>query len=368
MKKAISNMGDEEKKVGPIYGQQPSQYNNDFQVEGTHINYDKQPIKNNNTDSDETYINFSKQTTIPQNNNTDSDETLDDLRSQRGYIENNTNTPVPEAPAPESPASETQTVTSPKFSNLGDVNDFINERVKHYRSLQESDEDRKKRERREKRQKIMANIGDILGSMHKAYSYSRGVQPMQIENMSERMQARFDKAKAARDANEDRLYGYLSQELALENQQRQMDMQEKAFELKQKQDERAEKKEERETNLANARIGLINAQAAKNEEMAFYYAAKLKYLEMGFPMEQAMKQARIDTEKAKQAKYRHDANRPYPNRRGNSDEYVTITETETEDDGNGKKKTTTTRSRRKRSGGGSKKSSGGGYASGLSLK
>lgn len=337
-------MGDEEKKVGPIYGQQPSQYNNDFQVEGTYINYDKQPIKNNNTDSDETYINFGKQPTISQN----------------------TNTSASEAPTPEAPAPETQTVTSPRFSNLGDVNDFINERVKHYRSLQESDEDRKKRERREKRQKIMANIGDILGSMHKAYSYSRGVQPMQIENMSERMQARFDKAKAARDANEDRLYGYLSQELALENQQRQMDMQEKAFELKQKQDERAEKKEERETNLANARIALINAQAANKDEMTAYYTAKIKYLEMGFPLEQAMKQARIDTEKAKQAKFIHDAKRPYSNRRGNSGEYVTVTETE--ENGQVTKRTTTTKKRKRSSGGGSKKSSGGFDASGLSLK
>ena len=361
-------MGDEEKKVGPIYGQQPSQYNNDLQVEGTYINYDKQPIKNNNTDSDETYINFSKQTTIPQNINTDNDETLNDWRSQRGYIENNTNTPAPEAPTPEAPAPETQTVTSPRFSNLGDVNDFINERVKHYRSLQESDEDRKKRERREKRQKIMANIGDILGSMHNAYSHARGVQPMQIGNMSERMQARFDKAKAARDANEDRLYGYLSQELALENQQRQMEMQEKAFELKQKQDERADKKEERETNLANARIGLMNAQAEKNEEMTAYYTAKIKYLYEGLPLELAHKQAKTDAENAKAAKYRHDANRPYSTRRGNSGEYVTITETETEDNGDGKKRTTTTRRRKRSSGSGSKKSSGGGYASGLSLK
>lgn len=336
-------MGDEEKKVGPIYGQQPSQYNNDFQVEGTYINYNKQP-------------------TIPQNTNTDSNETLNAWRSQRGYIENNTYTPVPEAPAPEAQ----KTVTSPRFSSIGDVNDFINERVKHYRSLQESDEDRKKRERREKRQKIMANIGDILGSMHNAYSYARGVQPMQIGNMSERMQARFDKAKAARDANEDRLYGYLSQELALENQQRQMDMQEKAFELKQKQDERADKKEERETNLANARIGLMNAQAVKDEEMAAYYTAKIKYLYEGLPLELAHKQAQTDAENAKAAKYRHDAKRPYPTHRGNSGEYVTITETETEDNGDGKKRTTTTR-RRKRSSGSGRKSSGN-WASNFSLK
>lgn len=319
-------MGDEDKNVGPIYGQQPSQYNNDSQVEGT-------------------YKNFGKQTTIPQN----------------------TNTPVPEAPAP-----ETQTVTSPRFSNLGDVNDFLNERVKYYKSLQETDEEKKKRERREKRQRIMANIGDILGSMHKAYSHARGVQPMQIENISERMQARFDKAKAARDANEERLYGYLSQQQSMENQQRQMEMQEKSFELKQKQEERAANKEERETNLTNARIGLINAQTAKNEEMTAYYTAKIKYLSEGMPLEIAEKQANIDAKRAMEAKYRHDANRPYSTYGGNSDEYETVTEIEKEDPvwGKSTEKRTTTKKKKGRSGSSSKssKKSSGNWAAGLSLK
>lgn len=72
----------------------------------------------------------------------------------------------------------------------------------------ETEEERKKRERHEKRTKSLAAIADILGSMHKAYSYQRGVAPMDLPNMTEKAQARFDKAKAERDKDRDRYLNY----------------------------------------------------------------------------------------------------------------------------------------------------------------
>ena len=91
---------------------------------------------------------------------------------------------------------------------IGDVEDFLRGRIEYYKSLEESEEDRQKREKRERRYKNLAAIGDILGSFHKAYSHSRGVDAMELPSISERAQQRIDKARLEREKNADRLMNY----------------------------------------------------------------------------------------------------------------------------------------------------------------
>ena len=74
---------------------------------------------------------------------------------------------------------------------------------------EETKEEREKRERREKRQKTLAGIADALGSFHRAYSYGRGVQPMDLpQSVSAKAQERIDKAKALREKQREQMLNY----------------------------------------------------------------------------------------------------------------------------------------------------------------
>ena len=68
----------------------------------------------------------------------------------------------------------------------------------------ETPEQAKKRERRERQLKFLGGLTDSLGAMHRAYAYSRGVEPMKIPVVSEKVRARIEKAKADRDRERDR--------------------------------------------------------------------------------------------------------------------------------------------------------------------
>lgn len=91
-------------------------------------------------------------------------------------------------------------------SSLDDVYGFIQDRINEYKP--ESEADRKLREKREKRDMFLANIADVLGSMHKSYSYQRGVKPMDLADVSAKTRERIDKAKAERQKDNDRMLNY----------------------------------------------------------------------------------------------------------------------------------------------------------------
>lgn len=100
-------------------------------------------------------------------------------------------------------AQETGSVESP-YGRAFDI-------LRSYMSAlnEETDEERKKRERREKRQKTLAGIADALGSFHRAYSYGRGVQPMDLpQSVSAKTQERIDKAKALREKQREQMLNY----------------------------------------------------------------------------------------------------------------------------------------------------------------
>ena len=201
-------------------------------------------------------------------------------------------------------------------TTIGDVEDFLKGRIEHYKSLEESEEDRQKREKRERRYKSLAAIGDILGSFHKAYSHARGVEAMDLPNISEKAQERIDKARLEREKNADRLMNYVITLDKLNSSKAQSEYQQKSLDIKQQQQDRLDKQEETNRNSAEAKVKSYEAQSNKNDEQAAYWKTKAELLERGWPQEQAEQAARIEERKAKAAKYSHDANAPYKSSSG----------------------------------------------------
>jgi hypothetical protein len=100
----------------------------------------------------------------------------------------------------------TTTTVSPyepfKGDNLGDLADYIEK--ERDRVKPETDEEREKREKREKRLDFLSRLRDGLSTFHTAYSYARGVKPMDLTMMSPRARELFEKAKRERDKDADR--------------------------------------------------------------------------------------------------------------------------------------------------------------------
>lgn len=192
-------------------------------------------------------------------------------------------------------------------TTIGDVEDFLKGRIEYYKSLEESEEDRQKREKRERRYRNLAAIGDILGSFHKAYSHSRGVEAMELPSISEKAQERIDKARLEREKNADRLMNYVITLDKLNSSKAQNDYQQKSLDIKQQQQDRLDKQEETNRNIAEAKVKYYEAQSNKNDEQAAYWKTKAELLERGWPQEQAEQAARIEERKARAAKYSHDA-------------------------------------------------------------
>ena len=216
-------------------------------------------------------------------------------------------------PTPSSLKSKPYTNPDETFhgTTIGDVEDFLRGRIEHYKSLEESEEDRLKREKRERRYKNLAAIGDILGSFHKAYSHARGIEAMELPSISEKAQERIDKARQEREKNADRLMNYVITLDKLNSSKAQSDYQQKELAIRQQQQDRLDKQEEINRSIAEAKVKYYEAQSNKNDEQAAYWKTKAELLEQGWPQEQAEQAARIEERKARAAKYNHDANAPY---------------------------------------------------------
>lgn len=88
--------------------------------------------------------------------------------------------------------------TAPK--TLYDVNQRMVEAM--YKDKRPTPEQLEEERKRNKRNAILASIGDGLAAFHKAYSYGRGVKPMELENLSDKMYNRLEKIRKEREANE----------------------------------------------------------------------------------------------------------------------------------------------------------------------
>lgn len=96
------------------------------------------------------------------------------------------------------------------------MDDWLSELEAERAKNLETDEDRRKRERREQRDLRWARIADVLGAVHRAYSYGRGIEPNRsvAENMTAKTRERFERAQKQRDA---RRAAYYQNRIALEN-------------------------------------------------------------------------------------------------------------------------------------------------------
>lgn len=90
--------------------------------------------------------------------------------------------------------------------NYEEVENFLNRQIHDYKP--ETSEETEKRERSEKQLGFLARVADGLGTFHSAYSHARGVKPMDMPKMSAKATERYERARAAREADKDRYFNY----------------------------------------------------------------------------------------------------------------------------------------------------------------
>ena len=104
----------------------------------------------------------------------------------------------------------TATVTSPyaqfKGNNYAELEEFLRGQMDAIKP--ETKEEREKREKREKRIGFLARLAEGLGTFHTAFSHARGIKAMDMPKMSAKAKELFEKAKAQRDKDNDRLVNY----------------------------------------------------------------------------------------------------------------------------------------------------------------
>ena len=109
-----------------------------------------------------------------------------------------------------SSTTTTTTVTSPyaqfKGNNYAELEEFLRGQMDAIKP--ETKEEREKREKREKRIGFLARLAEGLGTFHTAFSHARGIKAMDMPKMSAKAKELFEKAKAQRDKDNDRLVNY----------------------------------------------------------------------------------------------------------------------------------------------------------------
>jgi hypothetical protein len=187
-------------------------------------------------------------------------------------------------------ASPVKDTTEPfTGSSYDDVTKYLERQLSEYRQLEETDEDRKKRERREGRQRRLAAIGDILGSMHRAYSHARGVEPIRAANVSDKVQARIDRARAERDRISDRVISLSAALDRLNRSRDEADYRKRSLDIRQQQQDRLAKIAEADADLKLARIDKFNSDREIREAES---AVKIKLMEAGINEKEANARAK----------------------------------------------------------------------------
>lgn len=109
-----------------------------------------------------------------------------------------------------SSTTTTTTVTSPyaqfKGNNYAELEEFLRGQMDAIKP--ETKEEQEKREKREKRIGFLARLAEGLGTFHTAFSHARGIKAMDMPKMSAKAKELFEKAKAQRDKDNDRLVNY----------------------------------------------------------------------------------------------------------------------------------------------------------------
>lgn len=182
--------------------------------------------------------------------------------------------------APVAPVVQPQTVkTVPQYTgganNPQQVLDYL---AQAYTTPQREEEIRKASVMNQR----IAAVADALRHIGNIYNTTRYAPSQQFNNPVGEEYNRYLQGKSMRDAANQRYLSYQQQKAA---QDARMAKEERDYQLKVADDARKEA-------LNDARISRYNAQNAKDAEMQAYWATRAKYLEEGWPLEKALKEAR----------------------------------------------------------------------------
>lgn len=235
-------------------------------------------------------------------------------------------------------------VTDPKdVSSLDDAINYLKGKADSIHV--ETPDERKARERRERRTMWLSHLADGLGSFHTAYSHAAGVQPMQLQNMSDKAWERMEKARIAREGNEDRRLKYLQLMNTLEGQKNTWQYQRQKLDMEQK---KYAAEQARKEALTQAQRNAYMARQKKDEALAAKYQAEADALAAGYDPEQAKIIGDLKAEEIRSRINKNNAQAAAAGKKQNNGEYSETTEVEYDRNPYGgvtRQKTTKTRTR-----------------------
>lgn len=159
-------------------------------------------------------------------------------------------------------------------------------------------EARKREEQREARERAIAGMGDALSAIAGLYTTVKGAPPVKQPSISERYRKQAEQLRRDRDRqNQSYLNLYLRNQ-ALQQRQQQAEA-ETAYKNRLAEANEEEKKSRADKNKAigEAQSEALAARARKDDAAADKYETEIKYLNEGWPLEQAKKQAEIEAKK-----------------------------------------------------------------------
>lgn len=225
----------------------------------------------------------------------------------------------------------------------------------------ETEADREKRERKEKAERMIAAIGDGVSALAQIHSASKGdvVNPGTGTTLSEGVSKRLERLRQQRDAQENKVLGYLRERRNQEIQEKRLRQQEEYQQRRNDEIERTHKENEEikrkqveiRQQVADAQVNAAKARQSKDEAQAKYWEAYAAYRAQGMDDNHAKAMAQVAKTNAQAANV------------GAS----TTTSTRYDKDGNVAGSTVTTRRRGTgtgKSSGGSKRQSKGGKQQG----
>ncbi len=213
---------------------------------------------------------------------------------------------APEPPKPATPSNEPETdegngaVTTtkpqkPQPSEPRKVHTYED----MFAEMGETEEQKKAREKREKRQAVLATIADGLAAFHNSYAHARGIQPMQnIGGNSSKLAQRLYQEQKDREAKGLKLYDMKQRAEQMEDTRNWRNTQ---AAIANKREERLNEKLQLDKEKNDSYRKYQESLANKNNEQAAYWKAKWQALEEGKDLDDALKEAKIATERARAA-------------------------------------------------------------------
>ena len=179
----------------------------------------------------------------------------------------------------------------------GSFYDWYAKQLEPYKPL--SAEELEKERKRQKRKELFAAIGDGLSALSNIFFTTQGAPNMDDgkNTLSAAAQARYDKMKAEREANNkyymNGWWNIWKHQQADAATQRSAEYQRRSLELREKQQERLERQQQQEKGLREAREAYWNAKARGEEDKADYWERVYRLIGDDMTVEEAKRAAKI---------------------------------------------------------------------------